>query len=121
MALAPPSRASRNKREQILEAAERLFAAAGYERVSVDAIAAESGVSKPTVYSHFGGKEGLYRASLARAALAMNQRFARVLPGITASAQWRDALTTAGVSLVQCQRSPESIALSRQPADRVAA
>ena len=34
----------------------------GLERASVDAIAADAGVSKMTVYSNFGSKEGLFQA-----------------------------------------------------------
>lgn len=50
------------KRSAILEAAARLFLEQGFERTTVDAIAAQAGVSKLTVYSHFEGKEGLFRA-----------------------------------------------------------
>src|SRR5690606_16913121 len=48
------------KRAAILDAAKRLFVSQGYERVSMDQIAAEAGVSKLTVYSHFGDKESLF-------------------------------------------------------------
>lgn len=44
----------------ILEAAKRLFAELGFEGASMDQIAAEAGVSKLTVYSHFGDKETLF-------------------------------------------------------------
>ena len=44
------------KRAAILDAAKRLFVSQGFERVSMDQIAAEAGVSKLTVYSHFGDK-----------------------------------------------------------------
>lgn len=47
---------------RILEAARNHFYAHGLERASVDAIAAEAGVSKMTLYSHFGSKEGLFEA-----------------------------------------------------------
>lgn len=47
---------------RILEAAQRHFYAHGLERASVDAIAADAGVSKMTVYSNFGSKEGLFQA-----------------------------------------------------------
>lgn len=47
---------------RIMEAARNHFYAHGLERASVDAIAAEAGVSKMTVYSHFGSKEGLFEA-----------------------------------------------------------
>lgn len=48
------------KRAAILEAAKRLFSTQGYDGVSMDQIAAEAGVSKLTVYSHFGDKEALF-------------------------------------------------------------
>lgn len=54
------------KREAILEAAGRLFLEHGFERTTMDAIAAAAGVSKLTVYSHFQDKEGLFRALIAR-------------------------------------------------------
>jgi TetR/AcrR family transcriptional repressor of mexJK operon len=48
------------KHDAIAAAALALFAREGYERTSVDAIAAEAGVSKRTVYSHYGDKENLF-------------------------------------------------------------
>jgi TetR/AcrR family transcriptional repressor of mexJK operon len=48
------------KHAAIAAAALALFARDGYERTSVDAIAAEAGVSKRTVYSHYGDKENLF-------------------------------------------------------------
>src|ERR1700729_3825817 len=48
------------KHAAIAAAALVLFARDGYERTSVDAIAAEAGVSKRTVYSHYGDKENLF-------------------------------------------------------------
>ncbi len=51
---------SERKREEIQQAALTLFTRDGYERTSVDAIAAEAGVSKRTVYNHFGDKENLF-------------------------------------------------------------
>ncbi|MCG3202914.1 MAG: hypothetical protein NFCOHLIN_02800 [Gammaproteobacteria bacterium] len=54
------------KRKAILEAAGRLFLEHGFERTTMDAVAAAAGVSKLTVYSHFQDKEGLFRALVAR-------------------------------------------------------
>lgn len=48
------------KAQAILEAAKRLFLEQGYERVSMDQIAAAAGVSKLTVYNHYGDKERLF-------------------------------------------------------------
>ncbi|CAN5366471.1 TetR/AcrR family transcriptional regulator [soil metagenome] len=47
------------KRAAILAAANELFVADGFERVSVDAVAAHAGVSKRTVYDYFGDKGSL--------------------------------------------------------------
>jgi AcrR family transcriptional regulator len=44
----------------LLEIARAAFAQHGYEATSIEAIAARAKVSKPIVYEHFGGKEGLY-------------------------------------------------------------
>ncbi|MGH6945659.1 MAG: TetR/AcrR family transcriptional regulator, partial [Geminicoccaceae bacterium] len=49
------------KHDAILDAAKRVFLREGYS-ASMDLVAAEAGVSKQTVYNHFGSKEGLFRA-----------------------------------------------------------
>lgn len=51
---------SYQRREQLIEIGRSLFASKGFEAVSVEEIAATAKVSKPIVYEHFGGKEGLY-------------------------------------------------------------
>jgi AcrR family transcriptional regulator len=48
------------RRAQLVEVGRRLFAEKGLDGTSVEEIAAKAGVSKPVVYEHFGGKEGLY-------------------------------------------------------------
>ncbi|MGN6611740.1 MAG: TetR/AcrR family transcriptional regulator [Angustibacter sp.] len=48
------------RREQLLDVGRKLFAEKGFEGTSVEEIAARAQVSKPVVYEHFGGKEGLY-------------------------------------------------------------
>ncbi len=50
----------KERRAQLVEVGRRLFAEKGLEGTSVEEIAATAGVSKPVVYEHFGGKEGLY-------------------------------------------------------------
>lgn len=55
---------SQKKRTAILGAARELFVQEGYELTSVDAIAARAGVSKRTVYDHFGDKERMHSAVL---------------------------------------------------------
>ncbi len=48
------------RREQLIEVARGLFAERGIDGTSVEEIASHAEVSKPVVYEHFGGKEGLY-------------------------------------------------------------
>ena len=52
------------KRQAILDAAKRLFPQHGFDGVSMEAIAAEAGVSKLTVYSHYGDKAALFTATI---------------------------------------------------------
>ena len=55
------------RRVRLLDAAGRVFARLGYEAASVDDIAFEAGVGKPTVYRYFAGKEALFEAVFERA------------------------------------------------------
>ncbi|MDQ3093359.1 MAG: TetR/AcrR family transcriptional regulator [Actinomycetota bacterium] len=51
---------SAERREQLIDIARALFASRGFEGTSIEEIASRAEVSKPVVYEHFGGKEGLY-------------------------------------------------------------
>ena len=65
---APRRRLSRAERErQILDAAVRVFSERGFQQASMDAVAKLVGVTKPVLYSHFGSKDGLLLACIARA------------------------------------------------------
>lgn len=48
------------KRSAVLAAAEKAFLGGGYDAVTMDDIAAASGVAKQTVYAYFGNKDGLF-------------------------------------------------------------
>ncbi|MDT4926751.1 MAG: hypothetical protein QOG01_4464 [Pseudonocardiales bacterium] len=50
----------RERREQLVQVGRSLFAEKGFDGTSIEEIAARAHVSKPVVYEHFGGKEGLY-------------------------------------------------------------
>src|SRR5215217_70452 len=64
----PRGRTPRAVREaQMVAAAERLFSERGYHGVSMDEIAAASGITKPMLYEYFGSKEGLFLACMERA------------------------------------------------------
>jgi AcrR family transcriptional regulator len=55
-----PRLAASARRAQLVDVGRRVFAERGYEAASVEEIAERAGISKPIVYEHFGGKEGLY-------------------------------------------------------------
>ncbi|MEV4559127.1 TetR/AcrR family transcriptional regulator [Kitasatospora sp. NPDC049285] len=57
----PARRGMPEKRLAITRAARTVFGREGFTRCSVDAIAAEAGVSKRTVYNHFADKEQLFQ------------------------------------------------------------
>lgn len=61
----------RERREQLLEIGRSVFAQKGFEATSVEEIASRAGVSKPIVYEHFGGKEGLYAVIVDRETSAL--------------------------------------------------
>lgn len=54
-----------DRRSQLIEVGRQVFAERGYDRTSVEEIARRAGITKPIVYEHFGGKEGLYAAVVA--------------------------------------------------------
>lgn len=65
---APRRRVGRAERErQILDAAVQVFTERGYQVASMDTVAERVGVTKPVLYTHFGSKEGLLLACIARA------------------------------------------------------
>jgi AcrR family transcriptional regulator len=67
------------KRRQILEGARRAFAELGFERASVDLVAARAGVSKATVYNHFEDKKALFVACFSEEADAMREALVAML------------------------------------------
>ena len=64
------------RRAQLLDVGRSTFAKKGYEGSSIEEIAHRAGVSKPVVYEHFGGKEGLY-------AVVVDREVQRLIAGIT--------------------------------------
>ena len=69
----------RERREQLLQVGRALFAERGFDGTSIEEIAARAKVSKPVVYEHFGGKEGLYAVVVDREMSDLLDRLTRVL------------------------------------------
>ena len=80
------------RREQLLDVGRSLFADKGFEGTTVEEIAARADVSKPVVYEHFGGKEGLY-------AVVVDREIRQLLDAVTA------ALTSVGDPRVLLERA----------------
>ena len=67
------------RREQLIGVGRRVFAERGVADATVEEIAAAAGVTKPVVYEHFGGKEGLYAVVVDRETRAMIDHIAGAL------------------------------------------
>jgi AcrR family transcriptional regulator len=69
------------RRQQLLDVGRSLFAEKGFEVASIEEIASRAAVSKPVVYEHFGGKEGLYAVIVDREMRSLMGRIASALTG----------------------------------------
>jgi AcrR family transcriptional regulator len=85
------------RRLQLIDVGRRLFAERGYEATSIEEIANHAGVSKPVVYEHFGGKEGLYEVVVD---LEVQRLLARITTSLTAGEHPRVLLERAANALL---------------------
>ncbi|MDV6011487.1 TetR/AcrR family transcriptional regulator [Haloechinothrix sp. LS1_15] len=69
------------RRQQLLDVAKELFAEKGFEGASIEEIAHRADVSKPVVYEHFGGKEGVYAVVVDRETHLLLDRMVAALHG----------------------------------------
>jgi AcrR family transcriptional regulator len=69
----------RERREQLVQVGRAMFAEKGFDGTSIEEIAARAKVSKPVVYEHFGGKEGLYAVVVDREMSNLLGRLTKVL------------------------------------------
>jgi AcrR family transcriptional regulator len=69
------------RRAQLLDVGRAVFAERGFEAASVEDIAARAKITKPVVYEHFSGKEGLYAVIVDREVQALLQRITDALVG----------------------------------------
>ena len=68
-------------REHVFEVATRLFAERGYEATSIDAVLAESGVSRGSLYHHFASKEALFEAAFAAVETSVGEQVIAAVAG----------------------------------------
>jgi len=82
------------RRQQLLDIGRRLFAERGFEGTSIEEIAAQAGVSKPVVYEHFGGKEGLYAVVVDREVERLTEITMSLLDGKQSKPKFEAAAVT---------------------------
>ncbi|MBX7539694.1 TetR/AcrR family transcriptional regulator [Qipengyuania sphaerica] len=99
------------KREAILEAATRAFFGSGFAASSIEQIAADAGVSKVTVYSHFGDKRGLFAAAVEGECERLRDQF-QVTPDLRGTLRQR--LTAIGETMVGFLSRPEMVQFERR-------
>jgi AcrR family transcriptional regulator len=87
----------KERREQLLDIGRRLFAERGLDGTSIEEIAARADVSKPVVYEHFGGKEGLYAVVVDREV----ERFIAMATRVLAGDDTMDKFEVAAVELLR--------------------
>jgi len=85
------------RREQLLDVGRALFAEKGYQGASIEEVAHRAGVSKPVVYEHFGGKEGLYAVVVDR---EMRCLFELITSALSAAGHPRELLEQAALALL---------------------
>ncbi|MBW1603330.1 TetR/AcrR family transcriptional regulator [Streptomyces sp. JJ66] len=106
--------ASTRRREELLEAANRVVMRDGPE-ASMNAIAAEAGITKPILYRHFGDKGGLYRALAVRHTDAL---LASLREALDAPADRRERVeNTLDTYLAAIEARPQVYRFLMHPAD----
>lgn len=98
------------KREAIIDAARQLFTREPFERVSLNAVAAEAGVSKVTIYSHFPNKEAVFIAAISAGCAAVFDRV-DLQAGAATDASLEDTLIQLGCDFLAMVFDPEVVRL----------
>lgn len=106
------------KRHQILTGARSAFTELGFERATVDDIAARAGVSKATVYNHFHDKRALFIATFETAAEGMRAELQSVLA--ERSSDLERTLQRVGERIISIFVSPAALALQRNISSELA-
>ncbi|MCR3747803.1 transcriptional regulator, TetR family [Lentzea californiensis] len=87
----------KERREQLLDVSRALFAEKGFDATSVEEIAHRASVSKPVVYEHFGGKEGIYAVVVDR---EMQRLMDQIVDALDVGAHPRELLEQAACALL---------------------
>ena len=110
---APPGKraqAQDRKRRQILDAAASVFRRLGYDGASMNDVASEAGVSKPTLYVYFQSKEGLFQAIIDDMREAHPELMLGLDPG---HADMAGQMETYAFNVVRLITAPKNMAIIR--------
>ncbi|NVE95744.1 TetR/AcrR family transcriptional regulator [Altererythrobacter sp. JGD-16] len=100
------------KRKSIVEAAAQAFFDVGYAASSIEQIAADAGVSKVTVYNHFGDKRALFTAAVERECEKMRGYFS--IEAFPPDAPIRKRLLAIGEAMMRFLSRPEMVQFERR-------
>lgn len=107
---APSGLRAERKRQAIVAAARELFTREGFD-AGMDQIAAEAGVSKVTVYNHFGSKQELFTEVVGQAMDAAHTTMEQVRTGLADTGDVRQALLRTARAMVAAATDPSRLAL----------
>ena len=99
-----------DKQLAMLEAAQRVFLDCGFAAAGTDAIQRAAGVSKATLYAHFGNKEGMFSAMIR---WNCARYFDRAKGRLTAGTCLRERLRNLARGYLELLMRPEAAALFR--------
>ncbi|HJX03740.1 MAG TPA: TetR/AcrR family transcriptional regulator [Dehalococcoidia bacterium] len=123
-----------SRREEIIKAAARIFAAKGYHGTTLDEIAREIGVSKPALYYHIKNKEEILKeivgrimepmetvARVGRSGIPPRQRIAQMIRMLVQFAAERQEITLIALELnkILPTRSREALKKRRKDVEEV--
>lgn len=106
---------ARSSRKQglVLQAAKELFLERGFDRTTMDDVAARAGVSKPTLYRYFADKDHLYAAIVRMTSDNIDQLVRAVVDQTTSSTDLEEVLRRLAVNLLNALMHPDLLNLRR--------
>ena len=108
---------ARSRQQKILNAAASVFAKRGFDATTMEQIARAAGVSKPIVYEHFGGKEGLYAVVVDREMEALYKRMSQGIASGTPRHRYEQAVLS---FLTYVEEEPDGFAVLTRDTPMVA-
>lgn len=104
-----------DRREQLISVAQGMFAEHGAQSTTVEEIASAAGVTKPLIYEHFGGKEGLYAVVVDRAMRQLLDQIVGSLSGADTPRELVEHGTMALLTYIEANPSAFRVLLRDSP------